>query len=168
MGPNEDCCICPIPFHGFEPYFLLYVSENCDFSWTTYHRDSQQVPLDLACLEPLNMHHSSNFNAFFPVKSNKMWNFCLKLWFFRNHLSQRIDICSIRFSMPWTQNMWHSSNFDAFFSVKINKMWNFGCFLNFPWQKTEKTSICTGKKHLQRLANLHIQVFGYADHNALC
>ena len=34
----------------------------------------------------LNMLHSSHFNAFFPVKINKMWNFCLKFWFFRNSL----------------------------------------------------------------------------------
>ena len=33
-----------------------------------------KMPLDLACLQTLNMHHSSNFDAFFPVKINKMWN----------------------------------------------------------------------------------------------
>ena len=72
--------------------------------------------------------------------------------------------------------IWHALNpkyvplkqFQCIFPVKINKMWNFGCFLNSPWQKMKKMSIYTGKKHLQRLANLHIQVFGYADHNALC
>ena len=50
----------------------------------------------------------------------------------------------------------HLSNFDAFFPVKINKMWNFGCFLNSPWQKTEKKphQFAQMKKCLQRLANL--------------
>ena len=61
--------------------------------------------------------------------------------------------------------IWHASNpkyvplkpFWCIFSQsKINKIWNFGCFLNSPWQKTEKMSICTEKKCLQRLANLHI------------
>ena len=96
--------------------------------------------------QTLNIHHSSNFDAFFPVKINKMCNFCLNLWFFRNCLSQRLETCGIGFSMPWTLNIHHSSHFDAFFPVKINKVWNFGCFLNSPWQKTEKSSICTGKK----------------------
>ena len=43
----------------------------------------------------LNMHHSSHFNALFPVKINKMWNFCLKLWFFLELL------------IAQTQNLWH-------------------------------------------------------------
>ena len=46
--------------------------------------------------------------------------------------------CGIGFGMPQTLNTHHSSNFNALFPVKINKMWNFGCFLNSPWQKTEK------------------------------
>ena len=32
------------------------------------------------------MCHSSHFDAFFPVKISKMWNFCLKFWFLRNCL----------------------------------------------------------------------------------
>ena len=133
------------------PFYAELVSENFDFSGTTYHRDwnkchwiwhasnpkcvpltqaistkwenllftshlsksmskwrkflktwkfslifqepliietSKPVPLDLVhALNPKNMYHSSHFDAFFPVKINKMWNFCLKFWFFRNHLS---------------------------------------------------------------------------------
>ena len=88
--------------------------------------------------QTLNICHSSNFNAFFPVKINKMWIFCLKLWFFRNHLLQRLETCSIQFSMPWTLNMCHSSYFDAFFPVKIDKMWNCGCFPNSPLTKKLK------------------------------
>ena len=63
-----------VPFHfdGFEPHCMLLVSKNFDFSGTTYDRDSQPVPLDLAHLEPLNMCHSGYFHAFLPVKINKM------------------------------------------------------------------------------------------------
>ena len=50
----------------------------------------------------LNVHHLSHFNAFFPVQINKMWNFCLKLWFFRNHLSLETWILC-----HW---IWHASN----------------------------------------------------------
>ena len=90
----------------------------------------------------LNMCHSSNFNAFFTVKINKMWNFCLKLWFFRNGLSQRLETCSIGFGMPQTLNKCTTkSHFDAFCPVKINKMWNFGCFLNSPKHKNWKKNI---------------------------
>ena len=63
----------------------------------------------------LYMCHSSHFDAFFPVKINKMWKFCLILWFFRNHLLYRLKTCTIGFSMPQTLNMHYSSHFDAFF-----------------------------------------------------
>ena len=86
----------------------------------------------------LNTCHSSNFDAFFPVKINKMWNFCLKLWIFRNHLLQRLETWGIGFGMPQTLNTHRSSHFDVFFPVKINKMRNFGCLLNSPWQKMKK------------------------------
>ena len=57
----------------------------------------------------------------------------------------KLSICTTQaFSMHCSQ------------SKSINKMWNFGCFLNSPWQKIEKMPICTGKKCLKRLANLHI------------
>ena len=93
----------------------------------------------------LNTCHSSNFDACFLVKINKVWNFCLKVWFFRDCLSQRLKTCSIGFGMPQTLNTHHSSHFDAFLPVKINKMWNIGCFLNSLWPNTVKMSICTGK-----------------------
>ena len=50
--PGRTAAYVPFHFHGFEPHFLLCVSLNCDFSGTAYHRDLQQVPLDLTCLEP--------------------------------------------------------------------------------------------------------------------
>ena len=50
--PRRTAAYVPSHFHGFEPHLLLCVSWNCDFSWTTYCRDLQQVPLDLACLKP--------------------------------------------------------------------------------------------------------------------
>ena len=86
----------------------------------------------------LNIHHSSTFNAFFPVKINKMWNFCLKLWSFRNHLLQRLKTCSIGFGMPQPLNTWHSSHFHAFFPVTINKMWNMPVSLTPPEKKNWK------------------------------
>ena len=117
----------------------------------------------------LNMCHSNKFDAFFPVNINKMWKFCLKLWFFRKRLLQRCETCSIGFGMPWSLNMCHSSHFDAFFPVKINKIWHFWLFAELPLtKKLKRMSIYPGKKCLQRLPNLCILVFGYADHNALC
>ena len=92
--------------------------------------------------QTLNMHHSSNFDAFFPVKINKMWNFCLKLWFFRN-----LELIT---TQAETQNLWHciwhASNpkytplkqFRCIFPSQNQQNVKFGCFLNSPWQKTEK------------------------------
>ena len=80
--------------------------------------------IEFSMPQTLNMHHSSNFNALFPVKINKMWNLCLKLWFLRNHLSQRLKTYSIGFGMPQTLHMHYSSHFNGFFPVKVNKMWN--------------------------------------------
>ena len=50
--PRRTAAYVPSHFHGFEPHLLLCVSLNCDFSWTSYWRDPQQVPLDLAYLKP--------------------------------------------------------------------------------------------------------------------
>ena len=149
-SPKCEMCLPEIViFHE-----LLIVETHHKCHWIQHALNPKYAPL-------------KQFWCIFAVKINKMW-FLPEIVIFQEPLSQRLEICSIRFSMPQTLNMWHSSHFDAFFPVKSNKMWNFGCFLNSPWQKTEKMSICTGKKFLQRLANLHIQVFGYADHNALC
>ena len=82
---------------------------------------------------------------FCQSKINKMWNYCLKLWFFRNCLLQRLETCSIGISMPWTLNTCHSSHFWCIFPSQNNKMWNFGCFLNSPWQKTEKLQFAQRK-----------------------
>ena len=83
--------------------------------------------------QTLNTHHSSHFNAFFPVKINKMWNFCLKFLIFQDPL------------IVETQNLhhwiWHASNpkyallkpISMHFSlVKINKMWFFWLFASLP------------------------------------
>ena len=65
--PRRTAAYVPFHFHGFELHFLLCVSWNCDFSWTAYHKDLQQVPLDLACLKPqiqatqaISMHFSQS------------------------------------------------------------------------------------------------------------
>ena len=39
----------------------------------------------------------------------------LKFWFFRNHLSYRLETSAIGFSMPQTLNMHHSSHFQCIF-----------------------------------------------------
>ena len=129
------CSVSPKIVMFQEPVII----ENCNkCHWIWHSLNPKYVPL-------------KQFQCIFPVKINKMWNFCLKLWFFRNCLSQRLETCLIGFGMPETLNMCHSSHFDAFFPVKINKMWNFGYFLNSTWQKTEKNinlhmgkSVCKG------------------------
>ena len=149
MGTKEDCCICPIPFSWFWTPFSTMCLLKVWFFMNHLFRDSQQVPLDSACLS------LKQFWCIFPMKINKMWNFCLKLWFFRNSYCKTGN--AIGFGMPQTLNMHHSSHFNAFFPVKINKMWNFWLFPELPLtKKLKKMSICTGKKCLQRLANMHI------------
>ena len=86
----------------------------------------------------LNLHYSSNFDAFFPVRINKMWNFWLKLWFFMNPLLQRWKTCGIGFSMPQTLNTHHSSHFDAFSQSKSTKCEILAVSLAPPDKKTEK------------------------------
>ena len=98
------------------------------------------------------MHYLSHFDAFFPLKINKLWKFC--------HLLLRLETCSIGFSMSWTLYMHYSSHFDAFLQLKINKIWNFGCFLNSFLTKHENLSIWTGKNASKRLANLPIWFLG--------
>ena len=70
MGPKEHCCIDPIPFddlysilHYFSPHILVF----------------QELPITEAQNQchwilhaSLYMCHSSHFDAFFPVKINKM------------------------------------------------------------------------------------------------
>ena len=81
--PLSFWCIFPIQ----NQQNVKFLPEILIFSGIAYCRDLKQVPLDLTHLKTLNTCHSSHFDAFFPVKINKMWNFCLKFWFFRNHLS---------------------------------------------------------------------------------
>ena len=99
------------------------------------------------------MHYLSQFDAFSPLKINKMWKFC--------HLLHRLETCSIGFSMSWTLNMHYLSHFDAFLQLKINKMWNFGCFLNSSWQKIKKASVWTGKKFEKAWISAHIGFWVY-------
>ena len=93
----------------------------------------------------LNTCHSSNFDALFPVKINKMWNFFLKLWFFSNCLSQRLATCSIGFDMPWTLNTQHSSNFNAFSQSKSTKCKILAVSWTLPDKKLKKHQFAQGK-----------------------
>ena len=115
----------------------------------------------------LNIHHTSNYNAFFPVKINKIWNFCLKLWFFRNCLSQRLKTYGIRFSMPQTLHMCHSSHVMYFSHSKSTKCEILDVSLTPPDKKWKNINF-NREKVLKRIPNQHIYVFGYADYNALC
>ena len=119
---NIFCYVSPkiVIFH--EP---LIVGTHNKCHWIQHASNPKYVPL-------------KQFWCIFPVEINKMWNFCLKLWFFMNHLLQRLKTCGIGFGMPWTLNMHHSSHFDACFPVEINKMWNLAVSLTPPDKITEK------------------------------
>ena len=107
--------------------------------------------------------------SIFPVKIKKMWYFCLILWFFEEPL-----ITETWNLWHW---IWHASNptyvllkpFQSIFSSQNQQMWNFGCFLNSPWQKTEKKNINFHKEKVftKTCKSAHIG-FGYANCNALC
>ena len=75
MGPKEDCCICPIPFS----WFWTPCSAMCLLKlWFFMNHLSWRLPTSVIGFSmpwTLNMHHSSNFDAFFLVQINKMWNF---------------------------------------------------------------------------------------------
>ena len=146
MGCKEDCCIGSHPFWWFLTLFLCYLSpkilifqelliietwKKCHWIWHV--------------LNP-KYDHSSHFDKFFPVKINKMWNFCLKLWFFMNHLLYRLKTCTIGFGTPQTLNMCHSSHFRCFFPSQNQQNDEiFGSLLEHPLTKNEKNSIWIGK-----------------------
>ena len=125
----------------FQVLLIIETWNKCHWIW--HALNPKYVPL-------------KQFWCIFSSQNQQMWTFCLKLWFFRNCLSQGLKTCHIGFGMTLTLNIHHSSHFDALFPVKINKIWNFVYFLDSPWQTTKnKMSICTGKKCLKRFANLH-------------
>ena len=117
----------------------------------------------------LNMCHSSHFNAFFTVKINKMWSFCLACFYFsgttyhRDSKPMPLDLAHLKPYIHATQAI--SMHFSQSKSTKCEIC---ACFLNSPLHKMKKTSIWTGKKYSKRLENLHREDFGYANHNALC
>ena len=99
--PRRTAEYIPSHFNGFNPIFCSVspkivmfqepvIIENCNkCHWIWHSLNPKYVPL-------------KQFQCIFPVKINKMWNFCLKLWFFRNCLSQRLETCLIGFGMPET------------------------------------------------------------------
>ena len=118
MWPKEDCCICPIPFSWIWTPFAAMCLLKLWFFMNLLLKGPTTSAIGFSIPQTQNMCHSSNFNAFFPVKINKMWNICLKMWFFRNHFRQRLEIYGIGCGMPQTLNMHHSSHFNALFPVK--------------------------------------------------
>ena len=100
--------------------------------------------------QTLNTCHSSNFNAFFPVKINKMWNFCLKLWSFRTAYCRdskpaALDSACLEPEIHATQAI--SMHFPSHNQQNVK----YGYFLNSPWKKKLKKcqfaqgkSVCKG------------------------
>ena len=136
-----SCYVSPeiVIFH--EP-LIVGTCNKCHWIWHT--SNPKYAPL-------------KQFQCIFPVKINKMLKYSLILWFFEEPL------------ITETQNLWyliwHASNlkyaplkeFQSIFPSQNEQnviFWLFPeLYLTTNWKKT---SICTGKKCLQRLANLHI------------
>ena len=107
--------------------------------------------------QTLNACHSSHFDAFFPVKINKMWNFCLKFWFFQEPLIiVTWNLCH------W---IWYTLNpkyvplkpFQCIFPTQNQQNVKFlAVYWTPPDKKWKKMSIWTWKKCLKRLEILHI------------
>ena len=138
MWPKKHCCICPIPFHGLEPQNAAMCLLKLWFFMNQLSQGLATSAIGFGMPQTLNMHHSSNFNAFYPVKINKMWNFCLKLWFFLEPL------------ITETQNLqywiWHASNLNPlnmcpfpdssnFKGKSVHKDLHFSQSNNFVWTK---------------------------------
>ena len=114
--------------------------------------------------QTLNMCDWSHFDTFLPVKINKMWNFWLKLWFFRNSswLKKRTwNLWQLeQEKIPETLGYAILKPFWCIFPSQNQQNVKFlAVMLNSPWQKMKKetTLIWTGKKCLKRLEwDLHI------------
>ena len=108
----------------------------------------------------LNMHATQAILMHFSQsKSTKCEIFAWNCRFFRNHLSQRLETCSIGFGMPQTLNTVPLKPFWCILPSQNQqnvKFWLFSCT---PFnKKLQKTSICTGKTCSQRLAkSAHIR-----------
>ena len=95
--------------------------------------------------QTLNMHHSSNFDAFLPVKNPQNVKLLPEIVIF-----QELLIAETWNLQHWNQRVLNPKYmplkpFQCIFPSQNNKMWNFGCFLNSPWQKTEKLQFAQRK-----------------------
>ena len=86
-----DLALLKLKYSPLKQFHCIFPSQNQQnvkfFVWNVIFRNhlSQRLNtygIGFGIPQTLNMHHSSHFNVVFPVKINKMWNFCLKLWFF--------------------------------------------------------------------------------------
>ena len=173
IGPKEDCCIGPIPFWWFfTPFYATCLLKFLIFLGTAHCRDLKPVPLDLAHLETLNMHHSSNLMHL--PKSKKLWKHLIflellkinKMWFWlfawilpwpkmkkninvgqgNSHVQKGLKICTYRFlGMLITFSMLcvTSTSYDGFSELPLTK-------------NEKKTSICTGKSVWKAWISAHI------------
>ena len=145
MGPKEDCCICPIPCSWFWTPFSVMCLLKLWFFMNHLSKRLATSAIGFGMPQTLNMHHSSNFDAFLPVKNPQN----VKL------LPEIVIFQELLIAETWNLQHWnqHALNpkymplkpFQCIFPSQNNKMWNFGCFLNSPWQKTEKLQFAQRK-----------------------
>ena len=111
MGTKEDCCICPIPFSWFWTLFSTICLLKLWFFMNLLSWRLATSATVFGMPWNLNMHHSSNFDTFFPVKINQMWNFAWNCDFSGTAYRRDSKPVYIAFGMPQTLNIHHSSNF---------------------------------------------------------
>ena len=142
---------------------------NCNILGTTYHRDST----------PHWIWHTSNlkyaplkpFQCIVPSQNQQNVKFMPEIvFFFRNHLSQRLKTCSIGFGMPQTLNMHHSSHFNAFSQSKSTKceifclkLWFFMNHLLYFFWHTSNPKYAPLKEPLITETQENVIFFAYCD-----
>ena len=96
--------------HGFpsqNQQNVKFMPEIVIFSWNLLiaQGPAKHVAIEFSIPQTQNMCHSSNFNAFFPVKSNKMWNYLPETVIFQEPLYHR-DLKSVvlNVALPQTLN----------------------------------------------------------------
>ena len=145
MGPREDFCICPIPFSWFwTPFFCdvspeivifhePFIIETCNkCHWIWHASNSKYGPLkQFWCIfssqNPQNVKLLPEIVIFQELLIAETWN--LQHW---NQHALKPKYMPLK-------------PFQCIFPSQNNKMWNFGCFLNSPWQKTEKLQFAQRK-----------------------
>ena len=134
---------------------LLIIETHNKYHWIWHVLNPKYVPL-------------KPFRCIFHSQNQKNVKFLPEILIFQEPLITDTQTCGIELGMPQTLNTCHSIHFNAFFASQNQQNVKFLAVSLTPLTKNEKTSILTGKKCLKRLENVHIEVFGYANCNALC